>query len=165
MKSGISRFTTVLLAFGGLALLITAAGAQTFINSATLAASVDGTNLVISYSMTTTQGWVTLFSASRPDQLSTAAQPVDLVQVPPSQNGEFRATLDPAAPVKFYRLLIEQWPSRGKVLVFTNGPLDFAAMRAAYGDITNNAQHASFPEQPTNTTPMIFKTPVGVWLD
>lgn len=77
--------------------------------------------------------------------------------------GQFTVPLDAAAPAQFYKLLIEQWPSRGKALVFRGGPLDFAAMPQTYGDITNNAQ-PSFPT-PTNSTPMIFKQPVEVWLE
>ncbi len=144
-------------------LTIPPARAQTFTNSATLSATVSGTNLLISYSLTTTQGWVTLFAADRPDQLATNARPVDLAPVPPAMVGQFTVPLDAAAPAQFYKLLIEQWPSRGKALVFRGGPLDFAAMRQTYGDITNNAQ-PSFPI-PTNSTPMIFKQAVEVWLE
>lgn len=137
--------------------------AQTFTNSATLSATVSGTNLLITYSCTTTQGWVTLFAADRPDQLATNARPVDLAPVPPAMVGQFTVPLDSAAPAQFYKLLIEQWPSRGKALVFRGGPLDFAAMRQTYGDITNNAQPSYLTA--TNSTPMIFKQPVAVWLD
>ncbi len=38
----------------------------------------------------------------------------------------------------------------------------FDAMRRTYGDITNNAQN---PDGATNTTPIIFKPPVELWLD
>ena len=145
-------------------LTILSARAQTFTNSATLSATVSGTNLLITYSCTTTQGWVTLFAADRPDQLATNARPVDLAPVPPAMSGQFSVPLDAAAPAQFYKLLIEQWPSRGKALVFQGGPLDFAAMRQTYGDITNNSQPSSFPI-PTNSTPMIFKQPVEVWLE
>ena len=139
------------------------ARAQAFTNSATLSATVSGTNLLINYTLTTTQGWVTLFAADRPDQLATNARPVDLAPVPPAMAGQFTVPLDPAAPAQFYKLLIEQWPSRGKALVFKGGPLDFAAMRQTYGDITNNVQTADGTA--TNTTPMIFKQPVEVWLE
>ena len=139
--------------------------AQGFTNSAALSAALDGTgtNLVVTFSMTTTQGWVTLFGADRPEKLATSAQPVDLAQVPPSRQGQFRVPINPAAPAQFYKLVLEQWPSRGKALVFTNGALDFAAMRATYGDITNNNQIGS--DAPTNNTPMIFRQPIEVWVD
>jgi hypothetical protein len=145
------------VACGGTSVASLAAG-QPFTNTATLNATVDnsGTNLVIAYSMATTQGWVTLFSANAPDQLGTKAQPVDLHQVPSSMQGQFLVPISRGAPAQFYRLLIEQWPSRGKALVFINGPLDFNAMLAAYGAITNNSQGG---------TPWIFKQPVEVWID
>lgn len=157
-----------------LCLLAPPAGrAQTFTNSATLSATVVGTNLVVNYSLTTTQGWVTLFAADRPEQLATQAQPVDLAQVPPSRQGQFTVPLEPAAPARFYKLLIEQWPSRGKALVFRGGPLDFAAMRLTYGEITNgpvlnytNSQGGvEYRDYGTNFTPMIFKEPVEVWFE
>ena len=131
------------------------AGAQAFTNSATLSAATDstGTNLVITYSLTTTQGWVTLFEADRSENLATTnARPVGLSPVLPSQQGQFQVPIDPAAPVKFYRLLLEASASRGRVRVFTNGPLNFAAMRATYGDLTNG-------------TPVIFNQPVDLWVD
>jgi hypothetical protein len=138
---------------------------QSFTNSAKLTAAVDatGTNLVVRYSMTTTQGWVTLFSADRPEKLATNAQPVELAPVLPSMQGQFNVPINPAAAAQFYKLLIEQWPSRGKALVFTNGPIDFAAMRATYGDVTNNVQPLAGGA--TNSTPMIFRQPVEVWID
>ena len=143
--------------------------AQGFTNSAVLSAALDNTrtNLVITWSMSTTQGWVTLYSASALDQLGTNAQPVDLAQVPPSMQGQFTEPINPAAPSQFYKLLLEQWPSRGKALVWTNGPIDFDAMRATYGDITNNDQtdYEGAPPYTTNSTPMIFKQPVEVWID
>src|SRR5580704_8840410 len=72
-----------------LSLSLIATFGQGFTNSAALTAALDatGTNLVITYSMTTTQGWVTLFSATTPERLATNAQPVDLAQVPPSTQG------------------------------------------------------------------------------
>ena len=139
--------------------------AQSFTNSATLSAAMAGTNLVVSYSLVNTQGWVTLFQAGSLTDLATNAQPFDLAPASATGQGQFTVPVNPAAPSQFYRLLIEQWPSRGKALVFTNGPLDFAAMRAAYGDITNNYQIPNGTAYPTNTTPMIFKQPVQVWLD
>ena len=132
------------------------ARAQTFTNSATLSASIDGTNLVIAYSLANTQGWVTLFQADRPETSLAQSQPMDYAPAPLTGHGEYRVPLDPAAPTKFYRLLIEQWLTRGKALVLIDGPVDFAAMRQTYGDITNG---------PGGSTPMIFKQPVGVWLD
>src|SRR5438105_4722919 len=101
--------------------------AQAFTNSAVLTAALDGTrtNLVITYTMSTTQGWVTLFSADTPQHLATNAKPFDLVQVPPSQQGQFIVPMTPGAPVQFFRLLLEQWPSRAKALVWTNSPIDF----------------------------------------
>ena len=55
--------------------------AQGFTSSATLTASIQGTNLVVNYSLTTTQGWATLFQADRMDRLASNAQPVDLAPV------------------------------------------------------------------------------------
>ena len=150
----------VLTLAGMLSLLLPpSARAQTFTNSATLNATLSGTNLVITYSLMNTQGWVTLFQAGSLGDLAAAAQPFDLAPAPGSGQGQFTVPVNPAAPSQFYRLLIEQWPSRGKALVWTNGPLNFAAMRATYGDITNSDATG------TNTTPMIFNQPVQVWID
>ncbi|MBI3851121.1 MAG: hypothetical protein HY298_12725 [Verrucomicrobia bacterium] len=139
------------------------APAQPFTNSATLAAARDGTNLVVTYSLANTQGWVTLFQADKPEMLLSNAQPVDLAPAPASGSGQFTVPLDPTAPTRFYRLLIEQYPTRGKALVFVNGPLDFDAMRLTYGAITNNDQSTNSVH--TNSTPMIFRQPVQVWLN
>lgn len=144
--------------------------AQSFTNSATLTASIDGTNLVIAYSLSNTQGWVTLFQADRPETLFTQSQPVELARAPVSGLGEFRIPINPGAPTKFYRLLVEQWLSRGKALVFVNGPVDFAAMRQMYGDITNLSVVAytnqfGGKEYTNQTTPIIFKAPVEVCLE
>ncbi len=142
---------------------------QSFTNSATLAASTDGTNLIINYSLAAAQGWVTLFSASTPQMLLTNAKPVCLAAATPSLTGRFTVPIHSNAPVQFYRLLLEQWPTRGQVLVFTNGPIDFAAMLATYGSITNSSQ--PFFEgndgdiEPTNSIPMIYTQPVAVWID
>ena len=133
-------------------LLPLTARAQAFTNSATLTATLSGTNLIVTYSLMNTQGWVTLFQAGSLLDLATKAQPFDLAPAPVSGQGQFTVPVNPAAPSQFYRLLIEQWPSRGKAFVFVNGPLDFVAMRQTYGDITSN-------------TPAIFKPPVAVWLN
>src|ERR1035441_10503230 len=80
--------------------------AQGATNSGTLSVALDGhgTNLVINYSMTTTQGWVPLFPASRADQLAASAQPVDIAPVAPSMQSHFTVPINPAAPAQFYRL-------------------------------------------------------------
>src|SRR5262245_28456341 len=90
-----------------------AAQAQSsFTNSATLRASVAGTNLVVNFSLTSTRGWVTLLAAVRPEALAANARFVNLAAVPPSRQGQFLVPLDRAAPAQYYRLLLEQWPSR-----------------------------------------------------
>ena len=165
----------VLTLAGMLSLLLPpSARAQTFTNSATLTAALSGTNLVITYSLMNTQGWVTLFQAGSLTDLATNAQPFDLAPAPGSGQGQFTVPVNPAAPSQFYRLLLEQWPSRGKALVWTNGPLDFAAMRATYGDITNlpviagsncYTGYGCSPFYTNATTPSIFNQPVQVWID
>ena len=61
---------------------------------------------------------MTLFQADKPEALFTQAEPLEIAQAPASGTGEFRVPIDPDAPAKFYRLLVEQWLSRGKALVF-----------------------------------------------
>ena len=145
----------VLTLAGMLSLLLPpSARAQTFTNSATLNATLSGTNLVITYSLMNTQGWVTLFQAGSVQDLATRAQPFDLAPAPGSGQGQFTVPINLAAPSQFYRLLLEQWPSRGKVLIFTNGSYNFAAMAAsAAGGII------------TTSTPVIYNTPQLAWVD
>jgi len=78
MKTGSNRLAAAAFCFNLLA--GQSATGQTFTNSGTLSAALDNirTNLVITYGMTTNQGWVPLFSADRLDKLATSAQPVDL---------------------------------------------------------------------------------------
>jgi alpha-galactosidase len=103
-----------------LSLLLPVAGrCQSFTNSATLTAGVEGSNLLISCSMATTQGWLTLLQADRPTQLTTSnAQPVALVPAPPSLRTQFRLPADPSTPAKFYRLLIQESPALQTMLPF-----------------------------------------------
>src|ERR1041384_7368003 len=74
-----------------------AAQAQSsFTNSATLRASVAGTNLAVSFSLTTTQGWVTLLAADRSEALAANARFVNLTAAPPSRQGQFLVPLNHA---------------------------------------------------------------------
>lgn len=103
-------------AHGALVLLWTclalALQAQTpFTNSATLTAAASGANLVIAYSMTTTQGWVTLVSSDGLRALTDTPQVVGVTNVPASKTGQFVVPLASSLPARFYRLLVEQWPS------------------------------------------------------
>src|SRR5882762_11109825 len=75
-----------------------------FTNSATLGASVAGTNLALTFSLTTTQGWVTLLAADRPEALGAKARFVNLAAAPPSRRGQFLAPLDPAVTAQYYRV-------------------------------------------------------------
>jgi hypothetical protein len=67
------------------------AGAQTFSNSAALSVALDqtGTNVIVSYSLTNSQGWVTLFQAGSLQDLTTNAQPFDLAPAPATGQGQF----------------------------------------------------------------------------
>ncbi|MGD0744171.1 MAG: Ig-like domain-containing protein [Verrucomicrobiota bacterium] len=73
--------------------------------------ALSGTNLAISYSLTTTQGYVTLLSADRLDALATSPQALNYTNVPPSRQGQFLVPVIRSAATKYYRLLCEQWPS------------------------------------------------------
>ncbi len=99
-----------LLGFGSLPSIL--CGQGIFTNSATLSAAVSGTNLVISYSLTTTQGWVTLVSADGLGALTVNSQFVDFEPAPSSQLGQFVVPVNRFAPAKYYRLLLEDWPSQ-----------------------------------------------------
>lgn len=90
--------------------LANVAGAA-FTNSGTLSATANGTNLVIGYSLTTTQGWVTLLEANQLEALSTNAKFVSAVAVPPSRQGQFVVPRAASPATRFYRLLLEEWPS------------------------------------------------------
>ena len=103
------RLALYLLAVGLAPWVVSAQGA--FTNSGTLGITMSGTNLVFNYSMMTTQGYVTLLSASDLGTLVANPQPVTYAAVPPSQQGQFTVPIDPNAPTKFYSLLSEQWPS------------------------------------------------------
>jgi len=89
----------------------TASAQTTFTNFGTLNVTLNGTNLLFNYSMMTTQGYVTLLTAGDLGTLSTSPQPVTYTAVPPSRQGQFVVPMNPNAPVRFYRLLSEQWPS------------------------------------------------------
>lgn len=82
-----------------------------FTNSGTMSALLTGTNLSIGYSLTTTQGWVTLLSADRLDSFATNSQFIDAVPVPSSRQGAFLAPLARGASATFYKLLLEPLPS------------------------------------------------------
>jgi hypothetical protein len=82
-----------------------------FTNSATLSVRVTGTNLAVGYSMTTTQGWVTLLSADRLESFTTNSRFVDAVPVPPSRQGQFLVPLAAGVSARFYKLLLEPLPS------------------------------------------------------
>jgi hypothetical protein len=83
----------------------------TFTNSGTLNVTQNGTNLVFSYSMATTQGYVTLLTAGDLPTLTASPQALNYAVVPPSKTGQFVVPVNPNAPTKFFRLLCEQWPS------------------------------------------------------
>jgi hypothetical protein len=90
---------------------LTLSAQSTFTNSGTLSVTLNGTNLVFNYSMATNQGYVTLLSASDLGTLSASPQAVNYALVPPSRQGQFVVPMNPNAPVRFFRLLSEQWPS------------------------------------------------------
>jgi len=82
-----------------------------FTNSGTVSALLIGTNVSVGYSLTTTQGWVTLLSADQPDSFATNSQFVNAVPVPVSRQGQFLVPLAPAVSARFYKLLLEPLPS------------------------------------------------------
>lgn len=82
-----------------------------FTNSGTISALLFGTNVSIGYSLTTSQGWVTLLCADRLDSFATHSQFVDAVPVPMSRQGAFLVPLSRATPARFYKLLLEPLPS------------------------------------------------------
>ncbi len=153
-------------------LAASASRSQSFTNSAVLSAQLDVTrsNLLVNFTMATNAGWVTLFSGNNLYDLATNAQPVDLAPVPTNSRGQFVVPLTGNAPAQFYKILIEQWPSRAKALIYTNGAYDLAAMRATYGDVIlySNSLADYFYGNITNpdtTTPVIFKPLTQVWLN
>lgn len=150
---------------------ISARAADPFTNSATLAVSFDGTNVLLRAEFAGTNGAFTLVQGARPDALTLPAcscqisnQIFDIGWVPAARQVQWTLTNWPASSARFFRLQLEPFLTRGRALVFKDGPLDFDAMRRTYGDITNNYQNTSIAN-PTNTTPMIFKQPVEVWID
>ena len=151
------------------ALLLSAQPA--FTNTATLAVSFDGTNVLLRAEFAGTNGAFTLVQGARPDALTLPAcscqisnQIFDIGWVPAARQVQWTLTNWPAASARFFRLQLEPFLTRGRALVFKDGPLDFDAMRRTYGDIANNAQ-SNGTKYYTNTTPMIFKQPVEVWID
>jgi len=82
-----------------------------FTNSATLSVQLEGTNVLVGYSTTTIQGWVTLLSADRIESLTSNSQFVDAVPVPASRQGQFLVPLATGASARFYKLLLEPLPS------------------------------------------------------
>ncbi len=116
-----------------------------------LSISLSNTTFNIGYSLLQTQGWVTLFHADAPEALLTGGRVVDYQRVPATGAGVFFVTNRNDAR-GFFRVLWEQNLTRGRALVFQDGPLDFDAMRRAYGDITNG-------------TPLIWKEPAEVFID
>jgi Bacterial Ig domain/Lysyl oxidase len=67
--------------------------------------------VAVRYSMTTTQGWVTLLSADRIESLAANSQFVDAVPAPASRQGQFLVPLGPGASARFYKVLLEPLPS------------------------------------------------------
>ena len=142
-----------------------------FTNTATLAVTFDGANVLLRAEFAGTNGAFTLVQSARPDALTLPAcscqisnQILDIGWVPAARQVQWTLTNWPAASARFFRLQLEPFLTRGRALVFKDGPLDFDAMRRTYGSITNNYQNAN-DATPTNNTPMIFKQPVEVWLD
>lgn len=82
-----------------------------FTNSATLSVQLQGTNVVVAYSTTTPQGWVTLLSADQVDSFAANCRFVDAVPVPMSRQGQFIVPLVAGAPAQFYKVLLEPLPS------------------------------------------------------
>jgi len=82
-----------------------------FTNSATLSVRLEGTNVAVRYSMTTTQGWVTLLSADRIESLAADSRFIDAVPVSASRQGQFLVPLAPGASARFYKVLLEPLPS------------------------------------------------------
>jgi len=82
-----------------------------FTNSAQINAVTGGTDLVITYSLTTTQGWVSLISAGDLGELTGSADFVETTTAPVSLTGQFVVSIVSNAPARFYRLLLEEWPS------------------------------------------------------
>jgi hypothetical protein len=78
-----------------------------FTNSALLRSAVAGTNLSLSYSLTTTQGWVTLLRSDSLPGLVTNPQPVTFAAAPFSLQGQFLFPINRSIRSQFYRLLLE----------------------------------------------------------
>jgi hypothetical protein len=107
-----TRFNRCLKACSCVLLCLSGWMAQaTFTNATMLSASLSGTNLVLSYSVATTEGWVSLLSAGDLGTLASAPQFVDAVPVPPSQQGQFVVPLVPGARGRYFRLLLEPQPT------------------------------------------------------
>src|SRR4051812_20182035 len=64
-------------------------GRCAFTNSGTLGISQSGTNVVVSYSLSTTQGWVTLQGADTLQGLASNPGFINITKVPPSRQGQF----------------------------------------------------------------------------
>ena len=81
-----------------------------FYNSAQLSATVEGTNLVLHYSLATTAGWVTLLRADEPATLRVNPEAVEANPRPATLQGEYVVPITPGASGAFYRLVVEQTP-------------------------------------------------------
>ena len=147
MNSSVHRQSVALLAVG-LSLLALSARAQlTVTNSVTLRVSMVGSNLVLRAGFDTTNGAFTLVQGARPDALTLPAcscqisnQILDIGWVQPARTAQWTLTNWSATPARFFRLEFEPFLNRGRALVFKDGPLDFDAMRATYGSITNSGK-------------------------
>lgn len=112
LSSGSSRTLRLVLSFLSVALgALTVSAQGAFTNSGTLSVSLNGTNLMFSYSMSTTQGYVTLLTAGDLGTLKTSPQALNYAAVPSSKQGQFVVPMNPNAPTSFFRLLCEPWPS------------------------------------------------------
>lgn len=123
-----------------------------FTNSATLAITLSDSNLVLGYSCANTNGAITVFQSDRLDAPLSEWSILDSRWIPSAGEGQLVLPDWRTNQQRFFRILLEPFLTRGRALVFKDGPLDFAAMRALTGDITTN-------------TPMIFKQPQEVWLE
>ena len=106
------RMFAALLGLLGLGVVPLSLQAQgNFTNSATLSAAISGTNLVVTYSLTTTQGWVSLLTAPDLASFNAKTPQAGPVTVKASRTGQFLVPLSRTAPAKYCRLLLEQFPA------------------------------------------------------
>ena len=102
-------------------------------NSATLTVLQSNSHVVLRAEFSTTDGAFNLLQADRLDRLhlppcacQISNQIYDLNWVPDSREIEWTLSDLPDSKPRFFRLLLEPVLSRGRVLVFPNGPIDWS---------------------------------------